>query len=230
MEELIKTITVQVLNMISKRALIFVTGGAVNIKDIFNTLKDFKYIKYSVVMSEAAKEVIPKEYLEGINAEFLDSKAEISCAVKKSDIIVIPVMTKNTLAKAALGIRDTKLLEGISEAFIKGKKIITVKDSCNLIPGTAYSALFLTYIKNLESFGMEFIGSEELKKTISKELTGAEKFKSVEVSKCLSGIITRGELVLEKGVREIEVKIGSIITPFAKDYLDSEGIKVKYIN
>jgi len=230
MEELIRTITVQVLNMLYKRVLIFVTGGAVNIKDIFNTLKDFKYIKYSVVMSEAANEVIPKEYLEAINAEFLDSKVDISNAVKNSDIIMIPVMTKNTLAKSALGIRDTKLLAGISEAFIQGKKVISVKDSCNLVPCTAYSALFSTYIKNLESFGMEFIGSEELKKTMNRELKGPEKLKADDYRKCLSGVITRAELVLEKGVKEIEVKSGSVITPFAKDYLDSEGIKIKYIS
>ena len=70
----------------------------------------------------------------------------------------------------------------------------------------------------------------KLKKTMNRELKGPEKLKADDYRKCLSGVITRAELVLEKRVKEIEVKSGSVITPFAKDYLDSEGIKIKYIS
>lgn len=247
MEEIIKSITVQVLNMLYKRVLIFVTGGAVNINDIFNTLKDFKYIKYTVVISESAKEIIPKEYFEALNVEFIDSKDCIVKAIKNSDFIMVPVMSKNTLSKSALGIRDTYLLSGISEALMRGKKIITVKDSCDpcnsvminlgLSQNKSYNNMILNYMKTLESFGMEFVDSKELKATMSRELgleikesSNIVHINKVSSNKCFSGVITRGDLNLDEGVKEIDVKLGSIVTPFAKDYLESIGIKINHIS
>jgi hypothetical protein len=229
MEELIKAITVQVLNLLHKKVLIFITGGAVNIKDIFNALKEFKYLDYSVAMSEAAKEVIPLDYIQGLNPKMLDTKQEITMAVKNSDMIMIPVMTKNTLAKAALGIRDTKVLSGISEAFIQGKKIVTVKDSCTLKPGRCYSSMYINYMITLESFGMEFIDGSEIKEILCRELKTQNKKEPEALENCLSGVITREDLIIHKGIREIAVKKGSVITPFAKDYLDSNGIKLRII-
>ncbi len=229
MEELIKTITKQVLNLLHKKVLVFITGGAVNIKDIFNVLSEFKYVEYSIAMSDASKEVIPLEYIQSLNPKMLETKADITMAVKNSDMILIPVMTKNTLAKAALGIRDTKVLSGISEAFIQGKKITAVKDSCSLKPGTSYSSMYLNYMESLKSFGMEFIEGRNLKKVLSMELGMENKKKQSSYEKCFSGVITKGDLVLEEGVREICVERGAILTPFAKDYLDSNGIKLKII-
>lgn len=251
LNELIKVITAEVLKMLDKKVLLFISGGAVNIKDTFAVLNEYKLIKYSAVISNSAKEVIPEIYTKSLNLEILNEKKCIVKAINNSDLILIPVLTRNTLAKTALGIRDNYFTTGISEALMRNKKVIAVKDSCDpecevlksmgVTVNKEYNKMLIGYLKTLESFGVTLINSSQLKDVMNNELNLTSKNydksnDNVKKSKVkeqtnsveLNGVITMGELLSLNGNKEVIIAKDALITPLAKDYIDSEKIKIKY--
>lgn len=250
-EELIKAITIQVLGMFYKKVLIFVSGGVVNIKEEFETLKEFDNLKYSAVLSDSARSVIPKQFIEVLNADIIEDKKSMSQKINEADFILIPVMTRNILAKTAVGIRDTFITTGISEAIMKNKKIIAVKDSfdpdnpVNISLGysqnKAYNEMLKNYMKTLEGFGVCFINAFELKKAIGTLLCMEDSNRNTigdnnriiikETSQTtLKGIITKSDLIPLGNCKNIKLLKGTVITPLAKDYIDSENIKIDYVD
>jgi len=253
-EELIKAITIQVLGLVNKKVLIFISGGVVNIKEEFETLKEFNNFKYSAILSDSAKDIVPMNYIENLNADIIDDKKAMSKKINEVDFILIPVMTRNILVKTALGIRDTLITTGISEAIMKNKKIIVVKDSfdpgnpVNISLGysqnTAYNQMLMNHMKTLEGFGVSFINAYDLKNAIDS-LTSIRQqsipvqiantsIKSViaqEVTQAtLKGIITKTDLLSLRNSKSIKIEKGTVITSLAKDYIDSENIKIDYLD
>jgi len=256
-EELIKAITIQVLGLVNKKVLVFISGGVVNIEEEFDVLKGFNNLKYSVVLSDSAKEVIPKRFIEGLNADLIYDKKLMAKIINEADFILIPVMTRNILAKTALGIRDTFITTGISDSIMRSKKIIIVKDSfdpdnpVNISLGysqnVTYNAMIKNHIKTIEGFGVTFINASELKKAIdeliriedkvpaqidtSEKVINKEENITKEVDQItLKGIITKIDLLPLGGCRNIKISKKAVITPLAKDYIDSENIKIVYLD
>lgn len=256
-EELIKAITIQVLGMFNKKVLLFISGGVVNVEEEFSTLKEFNNLKYSVVLSSSARDVIPNQYIEELNADIIEDKKLMSKNIDEVEFILIPVMTRNMLVKTAVGIRDTFITTGISDAIMKNKKIIVVKDSFdpdNLVnislgysQNAVYNEMLKNHMKTLESFGVSFINACELKNTINELLCIEDKkFDQIDtienvitkgngVTKetnqtTLKGVITKTDLLPLGGCKSIKIAKGAVITPLAKDYIDSEKIKIDYLN
>ena len=256
-EELIKAITIQVLGMFNKKVLVFLSGGGVNIEEEFETLKEFNNLKYSVVLSDSARDIIPKQYIEELNADIIEDKKLMSKKIDEAEFILIPVMTRNILVKTAVGIRDTFITTGISDAIMKNKKIIVVKDSFdpdNLVnislgysQNAFYNEMLKNHMKTLESFGVSFINACELKNTINellciedKKLSQIDTIKKVITKEkvitnemdqtTLKGVITKTDLLPIGDNKRIKIAKGSVITPLAKDYIDSEKIKIDYLD
>lgn len=176
-EDLLRAIVAQLINMMNKRVLLFISGGAVNTKDIFESLASMKMLQYDIVMTEAAKKVIPEQYIANLNHKLIDCKAELTKAVREDDFILVPVMTRNTLAKCATGIQDNLVTTGIAEALMMNKEVIAVKDSFdpqnskNISLGfsknPAYNKFVLGHQDNLTNFGVKFIYGENVKRTIN---------------------------------------------------------------
>jgi hypothetical protein len=175
-EKLLRYIITQILNNMNKRALLFITGGSVNIKDIFETLKSFNLLQYDIVVSEDAEKVVPEEYIKNLKGNIISCKADMTKAIKEADLVIIPIMSRNTLSKCAAGISDNLVTLGISEALMMSKEIIAVKDSfdplnpLNISLGVAKNAMYnkfiLEYEERLISFGIKFLDSNDLRKAI----------------------------------------------------------------
>lgn len=180
-EDLLKPIIARILNMMNKKALLFITGGAVNIKDIFETLGSINLLKYDIVISEAAEKIIPEQYIKNLNGNLINCKVEMTRALRETDLVIIPVMTRNTLSKCGAGISDNLVTVGISEALMMNKEIIAVKDSfdplnpANISLGFTknpmYNRFILDYQERLSSFGVKFIDSNDLKKSIEEKFS-----------------------------------------------------------
>lgn len=189
-EDLLKPIIAQIINMMNKRVLLFISGGEVNLKNVFETLASMKMLKYDIVMTEASKKVIPEEYIANLNGRLIDCKVELTKAVRKDDIILVPIMTRNTLAKCATGIQDNLVTTGIAEALMMNKEVIAVKDSFDpqnpknislgLSKNPAYNKFVLGYQDTLTNFGVRFIDSDDLKRTINDKFSiNSELIKSI---------------------------------------------------
>lgn len=180
-EDLLRPIIAQIINMMNKRVLLFISGGAVNLKNVFETLASMKMFKYDIVMTEASKKVIPEEYIANLNGRLIDCKVELTKAVREDDIILVPMMTRNTLAKCATGIQDNLVTTGIAEALMMNREVIAVKDSFdpqnpkNISLGfsknPAYNKFVLGYQDTLTNFGVKFIDADNLKRTINDKFS-----------------------------------------------------------
>lgn len=255
-EDLLRPIIAEIVNKMNKRILLFISGGAVNLKGIFETLSSMQMLQYDIVMTEASRKVIPEEYIANLNGRLIDCKVELTKAVREDDIIIVPIMTRNTLAKCAAGIEDNLVTTGIAEAIMMNKEVIAVKDSfdpqnqVNISLGfnknAAYNKLILGYEDKLTSFGVKFINAADIKRTINarfsimsnanENLNHESAIKNTVVNKeetCnikkLSGILTIEDIMLAaNNSKEIWVKEGSLLTPLAKDYIYNNGINVNY--
>lgn len=255
-EDLLRPIIAEIVNMMNKRILLFISGGAVNLKGIFETLASMKMLQYDIVMTETSKKVIPEEYIANLNGRLIDCKVELTKAVREDDIILVPIMTRNTLAKCAAGIEDNLVTTGIAEAIMMNKEVIAVKDSfdpqnqVNISLGfnknAAYNKLILGYEDKLTSFGVKFINAADIRGTINarfniisnanKDLNQESAIEDTVINKeeaCsikrLSGILTIEDIMLAlNNSKEIWVKEGSLLTPLAKDYIYNNGINVNY--
>ena len=175
-EEIIKNIVKQILPLINKKILIFISGGKVNAESVIRILAEFELIDYSIVMSEAAVSVIDKESIEKLKGKIIDSVDKLNDAIRSSEFILAPILTRNTLSKVALGIEDNLVTTGIARAIMLSKEIIAVRDSYDpknsinisegLSSNSAYNSMFSSYEKILDDFGVKFIDSIEFRETI----------------------------------------------------------------
>ena len=178
-QDLLRPIVTQIVNMLNKRALLFISGGEVNLKEIFESLSSMGIIKYDIVMTENAKDVIPQNYISSLKGKMIESKEELTGALKADDLIVIPVMTRNTLSKCAVGIQDNLVTTGIAEALMMDKEIIALTDSFDpenptnvslgLNKNKAYNKFILNYKDTLSSLGINFVEGNNLKKAIEEK-------------------------------------------------------------
>ncbi|WP_294185347.1 flavoprotein [uncultured Clostridium sp.] len=257
-ENLVRTIAERIIGMLDKRVLVFISGGAVNLKDIFETLASMDILKYDIVMTKSAEKVIPGKYVDGLNGRLIDCKEEMTGAVRSDDLVLVPVMTRNTLSKCALGIEDNLVTTGIAESLMMNKKVIAVSDSFDpenprnmslgLSKNKAYNRLISDYRDNLCSLGVDFIRGDELKGTLENEFillngrgggppTESRKEDGVPpaagsdlagTGRILSHVVTAEDILANMDSREIYIKRDSLVTPLAKDYMDNNNITVKY--
>ncbi|MDP4128153.1 MAG: flavoprotein [Bacillota bacterium] len=161
-EELVKNMLQTIVPNLNKRILIFLTGGTVNAEILLNILADYDEHQYDIVISENGKESLSEAAVGGLKGKRLNSFSELKDALKKADFILIPVMTRNTLAKAALGIEDNLVTTGIARALMSNKEVFAVKDSfssehpinkaMDLAHNAAYNAMLKSYEYQLETF------------------------------------------------------------------------------
>lgn len=258
-EDLLRPIIAQIINMMNKRVLLFVSGGAVNLKKIFEALASIKMLQYDIVITDAAKKMIPEEYIKNLNARVIECKNELTKAVIEDDLVVVPMMSRNTLAKCATGIQDNLVTTGIAEALMMKKEVIAVRDSFNpvqpknislgLSKNPAYNKFILGYEDILTSFGVRFIDGCDIKSVINEkfsiinnvtekvyeepkiknEIVVNEEKMDWTSKKVLSGILTIEDIIKAlNNSKEVFIKEGSLITPLAKDYIDSNKVNVKY--
>ncbi|KYH29500.1 MULTISPECIES: flavoprotein [Clostridium] len=251
-EDIVKSIVREILPLLNKKILIFISGGKVNSEILLKALCDFSTVEYSIVMSQEAKLIIDRELLEELNGNIIESTEKIDDCIKNSEFVLIPILTRNTLSKVALGIEDNIVTTGIARSIMLNKEIIAVRDSydpknsINISEGfssnSAYNSMLLEYEKKLESFGVKFIDSKEFKRTIQHKFFNSVPRSSIKEKEDIpakdttnkarvefnSSILTVKDInqILNDGV--ITLRKNTIITPLAKDYIYNNKIKVEF--
>lgn len=254
-EKLLKDIVEQVISMINKKVTLFISGGAVNLEYIFEILSSMKMLKYNIVMTDEAKNLISEKYINNLNCKIITCKVDMTKEIRESELILVPVMTRNTLAKCATGIQDNLVTVGIAECLMMNKEVVAIEDSFhpenekNISLGfnknSAYNRLILSHKDTLNQLGIKFINSLELTGTMNNKLINynrsyginydnnmdgiVEKMEdNISHKEYLSGILTMEDIVVANKSKKIFIKSGAIITPMAKDYIYNNKIEIEY--
>jgi len=222
-----------------KRILALFTGGYTELKEAISQVERLIQESYVIdaVMSQSAVNVIGKEKIRGISGLgrlICEPDSSISSLelVQESDALVVPILTRNSSAKLALGITDTLVTNIIMQALISGKPIIAARNSadpdpancpCIATPDTPPALIKLAkdYLKKLESYGMKLVDVNELANAVNNELNKSSN--DILEQK----LITQDTIEkLPQGTKQITVAKGSIITPLARDFAKDHGIQI----
>ena len=160
-QEVIKKINSQ--NLIEdcspkEKILVAINGSTNNLEQVILELKRIsKNYDLSLVFSETATNIID----ENLFSEFhiIKNYDEI---LSKHNIILLPLLTKNTVAKLVVGIRDNAITNLVSKALLLEKRVIAAYDSCIVNSEVPYAKLINSNVERLKDFGLIFVQAKEL--------------------------------------------------------------------
>lgn len=161
-----------------RKALALFTGGTGGYEEACRQIRKLKEDGWevSVMFTAGAERLFSKEHLESRFKDF-DLHFESRCGnqnlLQDVRLVLIPVLTVNTLTKIALGIADTPAAHLIAGALMNGIPIIAAKDACDARtfrkgvsgsekPSEAFAAKIDGYVKTLEGFGIRMVPAAEL--------------------------------------------------------------------
>lgn len=203
---------------IKKTALVVINGGTVNLEQVILELEKIsKDYQMETIFSEAAKDVVGLKKFELFNIREDINMMNLNEILNKKDIVIIPLLTKNTCAKVAVGIRDNVITYLISKAILMKKNIVAVYDSCIVDNETEYGKQLNLNIKKLQSYGINFVKSTQLANYILNE-------QGKEVIKLKGKKIITADDIFGMRDKKIVISENSIITTLAKEKAEEENI------
>jgi len=176
-EELIRQITCEVLRQLrlggasgpgpapaeaqGPKALLVYTGGDQNLDDAVAVAGQLKAAgaQVRILCTASARTVLGSARLEKLAAagQMLHDPTEeaIYEAVHWADVVAVPLLTQNTAAKWALGIRDTPATNLLAAALLMNRRVVVCPDSA--VPNTTnqpYRSVLIGHIERLRTFGV----------------------------------------------------------------------------
>ena len=165
-QEVIKKINSQ--NIIEEfspkeKILVAITGSTNNLEQIVLELRRISQnYDLSLVFSEAAKNIIDENIFSEFHIIKDFSIKNYDEILSKNDIVLLPLLTKNTVAKLVVGIRDNAITNLVSKALLLEKKVIAAYDSCIVNNDVPYAKLINSNVEKLKDYGLIFAQAKEL--------------------------------------------------------------------
>ncbi|MCY7008548.1 flavoprotein [Fusobacterium simiae] len=165
-QEVIKKINSQ--NLIDdfspkEKILAVINGSTNNLEQIVLELKKIsKNYDLSLVFSEVATNIIDENIFSEFHIIKDFSIKNYDEILNKNNIILLPLLTKNTVAKLVVGIRDNAVTNLVSKALLLEKKVIAAYDSCIVNNEVPYAKLINSNVERLKNYGLIFVQAKEL--------------------------------------------------------------------
>ena len=146
-----------------EKILVVITGSTNNLEQIVLELRKIsKNYDLSLVFSEAAKNIIDENVFSEFHIIKDFSIKNYDEILSKNDIILLPLLTKNTVAKLVVGIRDNAVTNLVSKALLLEKRVIAAYDSCIVNSEVPYAKLINSNVEALKNYGLIFVQAKEL--------------------------------------------------------------------
>ena len=146
-----------------EKILVVITGSTNNLEQIVLELRRIsKNYDLSLVFSEAASNIINENVFSEFHIIKDFSIKNYDEILSKNDIILLPLLTKNTVAKLVVGIRDNAVTNLVSKALLLEKRVIAAYDSCIVNNEVPYAKLINSNVEKLKDYGLIFVQAKEL--------------------------------------------------------------------
>ena len=146
-----------------EKILVAITGSTNNLEQIVLELRRISQnYDLSLVFSEAAKNIIDENIFSEFHIIKDFSIKNYDEILSKNDIVLLPLLTKNTVAKLVVGIRDNAITNLVSKALLLEKKVIAAYDSCIVNNDVPYAKLINSNVEKLKDYGLIFAQAKEL--------------------------------------------------------------------
>ena len=146
-----------------EKILVAITGSTNNLEQIVLELRKIsKNYDLSLVFSEAASNIIDENMFSEFHIIKDFSIKNYDEILSKNDVILLPLLTKNTVAKLVVGIRDNAVTNLVSKALLLEKRVIAAYDSCIVNNEVPYAKLINSNVEKLKDYGLIFVQAKEL--------------------------------------------------------------------
>ncbi|MCT4593549.1 MAG: hypothetical protein N4A57_04660 [Anaeromicrobium sp.] len=224
-----------------KYILVLFTGSDFKINRVIEGLKNLEEDGYSLILcfSKDGEEILPigeiADSLRGEKIYLEEDKNNYLEIIKSSNIVLVPTLTQNTLAKVAVGIQDSFISSLLWQLLWCGKRVFVNVDSAldkNNMPCENERMLKLMndHVKRLREFGAKIIKgnnymthiNEKLEKPVYKN-DKVEKRPKTDSKK----VVTEKDVLNLVGIsNELIIYKGTIITPLARDVAKEKEIRI----
>lgn len=216
-----------------RQALAIFTGGTIGLEQSLVELQKIQAldIEVSVVLSVAAEQIVGanriKEHL-GSNINLLTIHSPYpGKLLREADIVIVPVLTKNTAAKLAYTLSDTLPSTLIMQALMLGKPVLAAMNAADPQCPPPLSEALRQNLKKIESYGIDLVKVENLAASSQKilDLMVKKTLHTVQGKKSVIDAETI-KVVAGNGLSSITVSKCTIITPLARDVAREYGIEI----
>jgi len=243
-EEIIRNILKSLLPMMDKKALVLLTGGTADYQEYQKMVDELLLTEARIAVTPAFQSLASDEIRERLSSRYIMNGETLYREINEINIIIIPVLTRNTLAKGAMGIQDNLVSMAIAAGFMKKIPILAVTENCS--PGSGhtrekgmnlnepYNRMMIEYEERWKEFGAILIGREEfssrLKKMLYPEIPIYSESHSPEQSSSeVFQVLTMKDVQGLRPGQRIRVSSRSVITPSAREALNEKNIIVEII-
>ena len=146
-----------------EKILVAINGSTNNLEQVVLELRKIsKNYDLSLVFSEAAKDIIDENLFSEFHIIKDFSIKNYDEILSRNNIILLPLLTKNTVAKLVVGIRDNAITNLVSKALLLEKRVIAAYDSCIVNNKVPYAKLINSNVEKLKNYGIVFVQAKEL--------------------------------------------------------------------
>jgi len=242
--DIVRRILHCLLPVLDKRVLVLFTGGAADADALLDTMESLLATRAKIAVSPAFSRLVPEAFLQRIEDGLVRDEAAMRLFLAEAHLTVVPVMTRNTLVKAALGIQDSMVTNAIAATLMRGIPLIAINDNCHPYAShskekgydanPAYNTMLLEYERKLGSLGATVVQGAEFAESVKGALyPGIFARPAATVSPVAGGwkhsggrVVTRADIpVLPEGT-VVEFPATAVITPLAMEQIERQKLVV----
>lgn len=231
-------------NLKDKRVTVLLLGSDISVDSAIENLirlRDSGY-QLTVVMSNAAEHLVGKERIETvlkpsrlITGEFYEG---VQALVKNTDVVIVPNLTQNTIAKIVVGIQDDLSSMLLWQFLLQNIRVIINTDSIrhawfSMDGNPKMKKVMEGHIKKVAEFGAVIVEHHDyasmLKNDGSPTVNGnrGNRPDPKNAASASPRVITESYLKTRAdATRQLVLEKGMIITPLAKDLARTLGIEL----
>ncbi|MDR1516150.1 MAG: flavoprotein [Synergistaceae bacterium] len=180
--DLLEQIMNCIMPLLDKQTTVIFTGGKADAEGLLKIIDGLLTTKAKIVLSEGFEGIAPQGFKASLADRLLTDYSAMQKHISASKLVVVPILTRNTLAKAAVGIQDNLATCGIAGALMRAIPVIAVKDNCDpngshfkergLDKNPAYNEMLEGHERTLVSFGVKLVESGEFTQALETGLYG----------------------------------------------------------
>ena len=194
-----------------EKILVAITGSTNNLEQIVLELRKIsKNYDLSLVFSEAASNIIDENMFSEFHIIKDFSIKNYDEILSKNNIILLPLLTKNTVAKLVVGIRDNAVTNLVSKALLLEKRVIAAYDSCIVNNEVPYAKLINSNVEKLKDYGLIFVQAKELADYMLKK-------KDLEINSLREKNVITAKDLKDLYDKKIIISKNTVVTTLAKE-------------
>lgn len=248
-EEIVKKIIQSLLPVLNKNVLVLFTGGAADAVSYQQTIDELVLTEARIAITPTFQTLLPPDKSGWMKSRLIRDGMELYKVLPHTDLIVIPILTRNTLAKGAMGIQDNLVSMAIAKGFMTETPILAVNDNCDpnsrhsiekqINRNVRYNRMLLDYEDMWRQFGAVLVGPEEfvpaLKRMLYPEIGLYPKRISegavhpVKANLQDMRIVTAGDVGQMEEGQTVRLSSGALITPLAQEMMDEKKVIIEIV-